>query len=360
MVKLFLLRFFETYFRHRWLYLLPIIIVICAAVVNFVNLQPTYTASGILHVNNPSLLTSLTAIQNNNTNWWITPAQATTNEIKDLLQTDAFVRAVIKETDLEGFMHDGPGQVRETIYGVRHGIMVNPVGNNQLYIFATSENPEISYQLVPAIINKYLIWQTNTARQDSSVAQGFFGDLIETYASDLEISKKALADYYDAHPPPLSVTERLEVTQLENQIDLAGGRYSSALEKEENANLAMAQVESDIRQTYLLVDAPHLPDKPDLSKRKLAVQFATFIGVGIALSLIAVSGSTVLDRSFRFPIDVETHLHLAVLAETPDVSPRKKWYQRFVPGFLKRKKLIPEEENQSPLIDPAIPDSSQG
>jgi hypothetical protein len=50
----------------------------------------------------------------------------------------------------------------------------------------------------------------------------------------------------------------------------------------------------------------------------------------------------------------------AVLAETPDVSPRKKWYQRFVPGFLKRKKLIPEEENQSPLIDPAIPDSSQG
>jgi hypothetical protein len=50
----------------------------------------------------------------------------------------------------------------------------------------------------------------------------------------------------------------------------------------------------------------------------------------------------------------------AVLAETPDVFPRKKWYQRFVPGFLKRKKLIPEEENQSPLIDPAIPDSSQG
>jgi uncharacterized protein involved in exopolysaccharide biosynthesis len=357
MVKLFLLRFFETYFRHRWLYLMPIIIVLVAAVVYFVTLQPTYTAQGVLYVNNPSLLTSLNAVQNNNTNWWITPSQATANEISELLQTDAFVRAIIMETDLEQYMDDGPTRVIETIADVRRGILANSVGNNQLHISATAEYPEISYQLVPAIIDNYLNWQVSTSHQDTSVAQRFFVDLIEKYASELDNAKRALVDYHSSHLPPLSITERLEVTHLQNQIDLATDRHSSAMEKEENANLVMAQTESDIRQTYVLVDAPSVPDKPDLSKRKLAVQIASFISLGIALSLIAVTGSTVLDRSFRFPIDVETHLHLSVLAETPDVSPRMKWYTRFVPGFLKRKKSISDEENQIPLLDPSIPDS---
>lgn len=360
MVRQFLLRFLETYFRHRWLYLLPIVIVVGAAVGYYSTTKPTYTARGILYVNDPSLLTSLTAIQNNETNWWITPAQATTNEINELLQTDAFVRAVIKETDLEEFMDDGMERVGEIIAGVRRGVKVNPAGNNQLYINVTSEFPEISYQLVPGVINSYLFWQINTERQDSQVAQEFFQDLIKDYTADLEGARQALADYYDAHPAPLSVTEVLEIEQLQNQSDLAANRLNNALEKEENANLAMAQLESDIRQTYVLVDAPRVPDQHDLSNRKLAIQFATFLGVGIALSLISVAGATVLDRSFRFPVDVENLLHLPVLAVTPDVSPKRKWYQRFFPGFLKRKILISTKGKKNQLEDLETPMYGQG
>jgi capsular polysaccharide biosynthesis protein len=353
MVRLFLLRFFETYFRHRWLYLLPVVIVMGAAAGYLYFKKPTYTAWGILYVNNPSLLTSLTAIQNNNTSWWITPAQATTNEINELLQTDAFVRAVIRETDLEEFMDDGLPKIREIISGVRRGVRVSPAGNNQLYIYATTEFPEISYQLVPAVINSYTTWKINTERQDSLVAKEFFQELIEKYTAELEIAREVLADYYDANPAPMDVTQRMIVEQYQSQILLAGNRYNSALEKEENANLAMAQLESDIRQTYVLVDAPHVPDKPDLSNRKLATQAAAFVGVGILLSLITIAGASLLDRTFRFPVDIENHLELAVLAVTPDVSPRRKWYQRLKPNFLRKEKpKVNLESSETPIVKP--------
>lgn len=353
MVRLFLLRYFEAYFRHRWLYLLPIVILIGAAVVYFLTLRPTFSASGILYVNNSSLLTSLSTIQNNDINWWITPAQATSNELNELLQTDAFVRAVIKETDLEEFMDDGTERVDEIILGVRRGFWVNPVGNNQLYINATTEYPEISYQLVPALLNSYIFWLLNADRQESEVAQSFFRDLIDKYSAQLEAARQRITDYYTAHPAPLRGDrpegERQEIESMQNEINLVSNRLYNALEKEENASLALVQAESDTRQTYVLVDAPRVPNKPDLSKRKMALQFATFIGVGIALSLIAVLGATVLDRSFRFPIDVETHLHLAVLAANIDVSPRKKWYQRMVPDILRRKKSTTIEEKREDL-----------
>jgi hypothetical protein len=68
-------------------------------------------------VNNQSLLTSLSAVPNNNTNWWITPAQATGNEINNLLQSNAFIRAIIQDTDLEQYMSGPQDQVQNVISG---------------------------------------------------------------------------------------------------------------------------------------------------------------------------------------------------------------------------------------------------
>jgi len=353
MIRLFLLRFFESYFRHRWLYLLPIVVTIAAAAVYFLTLEPKYSARGILYVNNESLLNSLNAVQNNDTSWWITPAQATSNELNELFHTDAFIRAVISETDLESAMDLGPEQVVESLTAVRESMWIQPLGNNQLLITASYEDPLIAYQLVHSVIDSYLQWQVNTQRIDSEVARGFFTDLIETYSADLEAAHEKMKAYLDAHPQPVRGdrpdSELVEIDRLQNEIDLASSRYMNALNKEENAKLAWTQVESDVNQTYVLLDAPSMPEKPEISKRKLALQAAIFVAAGVVISIIGITGSALLDRSFRFPMDVESRLNLPVLAGIPDLTPRAERERRFLPALSRRKKAVPEQEIHHPV-----------
>lgn len=328
MTRIFLLRFFESYFRHRWLYLLPILITTVAGAAYLYTLEPKYNSNGILYVNNQSLLNSLSAVPNNNTNWWITPAQATGNEINNLLQSNAFIRAIIQDTDLEQYMSGSRDQVQEVISAVRKSLWVNPVGNNELFLNASFEDPKIAYQVVNSMVANYINWQINKEVLDSQVAKNFFDEQIQVHSLELEEVQQRLRDYYDAHPVPLRgerpISEQLEIERLQGEISMVAGRYDGSRSKAENANLALQQVESDVRQTYLLLDAPLLPERPDISNRKMAMQLAIFSAAGVLLSIIGVAGSTILDRSFRFPLDVQYRLHLPVIAVVPDIAPRKK------------------------------------
>jgi hypothetical protein len=87
-----------------------------------------------------------------------------------------------------------------------------------------------------------------------------------------------------------------------------------------------------VRQTYILIDAPELPDKPEISTRQIAINLAVFLLVGIVLSSVAIVGSALLDRTFRFPFDVTQNLELPVLAAIPDITPagRKSLREKFI------------------------------
>lgn len=358
MTRLFLLRYFENYFRHRWLYLLPVVFTVVAAVMYFYTFEPKYTTKGILYVNDQSLLTSLNAVQNNDATWWVTPAQATNNEINELLQTDAFIRAVVSDTDLEENMTQGPAQIYETIDSVRRSIWVFPVGNNELSINASYDNPQTALQLVNAVMNSYIRWQVNTKRMDSQVAKDFFTNLIQRHANELDAARQRLKDYYDANPEPIRgerpISQKLEIERLQHEIDLTASRYESALNKEEDANLAMTQIDSDVRHTYVLMDAPLLPDKPDFSRRTIVQQAAMFLAAGLLLSMIGVAGGTILDRSFRYPIDVQSQLSLPVLAAIPGPPPALPWYRRLWAFFKNRRTRAAVDEADSSPAQPEL------
>jgi uncharacterized protein involved in exopolysaccharide biosynthesis len=351
MTRIFLLRFFESYFRHRWLFLLPILLTTIAGSVFLYIQEPKYTSNGILYVNNQSLLNSLAAVPSSNTNWWLTPAQASSNEINNLLKTNAFIRAIVAETDLELYMSGGQNQVQEIIGGVRKSLWVTPVGNNEIYLQASFEDPVLAHQIVNSMVTSYINWQINKEVLDSQVAKNFFDELITLHSAELNSARQNLREYYEAHPVPFRAErpfgEQMEIQRLQSEIDIAAGRLESALHKAENANLTLQQVESDVRQTYLLLDAPLVPERPDISRRKMAVQLGIFAGAGLLLTVIGVAGSTILDRSFRFPIDIKHHLQLPVVAVVPDVTPRRKRGRQ-----AQKARETYEEEIQEALPEP--------
>ncbi|MBE2224362.1 MAG: lipopolysaccharide biosynthesis protein [Anaerolineae bacterium] len=323
MVRLILVRLLESYFRHRWLYLLPIVIMIIAATVFTLTKEPLYLTEGVLHVNRDSLINSLT-IDTNNSFSWQTPAEQKTTEINDLLKTDAFIRAIVSQTDLESEMSGGSETIKTVLTDVRDAVWVKPEGNDQLLISATYKDPNITHQLVNAIVDNYVNWQINVQVTESANAQEFFKDLTQEYKSDLEYAQQELDGYLLSHPEPERGSrpqiEQVQISRLESEVQMAADRYVSSIRNEELARLAIIQAENTIKQSYFLVDAPKIPTSPETSLRAIAANALLFVVVGVLISGVGIVGGALLDRSFRVPLDVNQLLNLPVLATVPDVS----------------------------------------
>lgn len=347
MSRIVILRLIDTYFRHRWLYLIPIVLMIIAAGIYIYDQQSLYMTSGVIFTERTSLLSSLTAVDQEGFSWK-TPAQDTASEIYDLTRTDAFIRAVIAETDLEAEMSRGGSAAEDLISEVRPTIFAWVVGNNQVQVSVIHHDPRIAYQLAQSTINTFILWNINLDRTDTATAEVFFQDLTRGYEADVLTAQEALRTYLETHPRPevgdRPDSETFEIENLQANVNFAAARLARASEKAEDARLANVQIESNVRQKYMVVDAPDIVGEPATSKRKMAKAAAMFLAAGTLLSAIAVVGATVFDQTFRLPVEVPQILSLPVLAIVSDVSaPSAKRY-------WKRKRKEPVQQMQRPPI----------
>jgi hypothetical protein len=341
MVRLIILRLLESFFRHRWLNLLPIVLLLGAGVTYYTTFaEPVYIVRGVLYVQPTSLLESLLPLPNEPFTT-LTPADATATEIDELLQTRAFVRAIIANTDLEAQMSLGDEVVEETIEEVREAVWAEAQGQNQVSIAAAHEDPLIAYQLSQGMVDSYIQWRINSDREESAAAQSFFAEMIAGYRADVDLARASLQEYLDTHPAPFRgerpANEVIEIDRLEQEISLAQTRLASALEKEEDTRLAMARAESNVRRTFYLIDAPQIPVEPATSLRRVARSLAIFGAAGVLLSLLLVTGGALLDRTVRFPLDLEQSSDVPVLAMVPADKPERKARAR------RAKKAQPQE-----------------
>lgn len=320
MVRIVLLRFMESYFRHRWLYLLPLVITFVAGSLYVLNAQPVYKAAGRLYIEKDSLLASLTATANDGS-FWVTPAQATTNEVHELLGSEAFARAVIQKTDLEQYMSSGQDAVDRTLLYFRKALSVNPQGDKLVEISATTADPKLAHQIVVATMESFVQWKLNSDFQESVAAQNFFEAQIAPYQDEVDAARAELVDFLDANPLPVRgdrlPQEQMELDSLQAAVQSAEERLAAAQSSEESARLAQAQSESVTRQTYQVIDQPQMPTEPLGSLRELAINLVIFLAVGVVMTLVGISAGALLDRSLRFPIDVRHGLSLPVLAMVP-------------------------------------------
>jgi len=334
-IRLIILRLLESYFRHRWLYLLPIALM-GVAMAGYIALVPApYTAEGTLYVQQETLLSSLTSVRSNGFGFrYVTPSEETVGELYQLMNSDGFLRAIVQQTDLESRMNEGPKAIEETLTEARDAVWFRSLGNNLVAVNATFTMPRVAAQLVEATIETYTLWKTNISHDESVAAQDFFVELVATYRADLEAERRTLTNYLVSHPEPVRGNrppeEAATIAQLSATVDLAEERLRNAENKEEDAQLALAQTESNIRQSYFVVDAPQVPLEPKRSKKELALVLALFLTVGGMFSVAGIVGGALLDRSLRFPVDVSQGLQLPVLALIPEAPLR---YLRSTPSL---------------------------
>ncbi len=323
MARLFTLRLFDSYFRHRWLNLLPLVLMLGMAGAYFQLTAQQYISRGRLYVQKSSLLPSLTQIRVDGISYQ-SPTQIAVSEVNELVLTEAFIRSVIQKTDLEANMSAGPDVVQKTIDNFRTELSVQAVGDSIIEITVKDKDPKLAQQLAAAVIESYSLWKLNGDRQESAVAQAFFASVIPGYQDDLQKVRDQLETFLKQHPVQLRgerpPEEQVEIDRLQAAVESSSKRVENALEKEESARLSQTQAESSVRQDYLLIDAPSVPSKPETSLKERATGPAIFAIIGLLLTLGGIIGGALLDRTFRFPLDIRSNLNLPVLALVPDVS----------------------------------------
>lgn len=287
---------------------------------------PAYLSSGTLYIQDESLLSALNATRDRGYSF-TTPSDLTVNELNELFNSPAFMRAVAQQTGLEEKMTADRRTVERTLNEVRKTVWAQSTGQRMVYIGSAHEDPKLAYQLVQSTMDTYVQWKINVSQNESAEAQRFFAELIENYSRELEPIRTSLTGYLLAHPEPVRgerpAVEIAEIERIQAELTKAEGRIADAENKEENARLALTQAESDVRQTYLIFDAPVLPIEPVGSLRNSLLTAAVFVMAGIFLSLIGIVGGAFLSRSLLFPLDVQQSFNLPVLASIPQIDQSK-------------------------------------
>ena len=88
-------RLLDTFFRHRWLYLLPVALFMLVGASQVVASGSGYLSVGVVDVAKDTLLSDLTSIRGENFGFE-TPAIATAKTMNGLLGTDNFLTAIAK------------------------------------------------------------------------------------------------------------------------------------------------------------------------------------------------------------------------------------------------------------------------
>lgn len=324
MARLVLLRILESFFRHRWLYCLPPLLMVGVAAAYILFKPPVYNVSGRLFVEKETLLASLTA-SDQNAAMWRTPAQVTVSEMNELIATQAFVRSVIQRSDLEAKMSGGAEAINEAFTEFRTSTTVRELGDKLVEIEVENKNGRLAQQLVVATMDAYVQWKINNDYQESVAAQQFFANLLKPYEQEQQQARDVLKSYLESNPEPVRgerpLEEKTEIEQLQAAVTRADEKVNTTQKNEEDARLAVAKAESVVRQTYVVIDTPEVPQSVRLSLKDALKTSAIFVVVGLFLSIVGVALGAAVDRSFRFTTDVAYMLNLPVLAMVPVMRP---------------------------------------
>ena len=337
-----LLRIVETYFQHPWLYLVPILVMTLACAAYFFLEKPPYISEGIISVQSDTLIENVAGIDTGGFNW-VTPAQATSDEFNELLQTDAFIRLIVQQTPrLEATMDDGEEAIEDTITDAREAIIVFALGSNQIKLTAEYREPQTAHKLAEGAVNAFIQWKINSDKQDSISARIFIENLIPEYELEYNNAIEALEGYLIQFPEPLRgnrpAIEELQIERLQTEVSQAYNRFINAQENLEQIRLQEVIAEGTTKQTYTIVDYPSEPRKPEIYFADIATVIAIFAALGLTLTVMGVVGNSLIDRSMRLPIDARYVTDLEILAVVPAPPTVKR-------GLRRRKK----EKDVTPL-----------
>lgn len=286
--------YLETFFRHKWLFVVPFLVVLAVAIAGGVYSSWQYESRAALWIDPNVVLdqsaTTLTApLTDSNAN------QGEFARLDALLQTDDFIGAIVQNVPKLNAEANTPEKRQSTIATVRKNLNVWPWQQNLLQFRYRGRDAAVAQQVVSNTISLFLAQRLADKVGQADKAITFLQAQQTGYQQQLATASTALSAFETAHPPDTRATmsdlDSLEFQRLKTdyQTILDHLRYlGGELDK---AQFTKDKFQAQHTSTYVVKDAPLLPTSPDLSLQKLAaiVLVGLAVAVGLGFSVVALA-----------------------------------------------------------------------
>ena len=312
------LRLIDKFFRHLWLYLVPIVLVGAVGVWTAMSGEKTFQSVGTLKIERGAAVAEVTGSEQDPGFGWETPAGATSQSMGALLRTQTFVDDVATAAGLEDMIDAGTLTLDE----VRASIGVYPDGARLVKVVGTNARPDVANQLAVGAIESYIESVQENESSDANVAIAFLRSKLPEYEAEVATAQTELETWLAEHPDPDAGETRpsdqqVELDRLQETVRLREERLTEVQTDIEQQELSVEQKEAEVRQRIEVIDPPQEPFAPQPTAKKAVLTVAMALVLGSLLSLFAVVIATILDRSILFPGDVKERLDRRVLAVVP-------------------------------------------
>jgi uncharacterized protein involved in exopolysaccharide biosynthesis len=308
----FISRLLETFFRRKWLYLLPLVPFLALGVLTVLTTGDSYRSTGLVRVN---LNTTVDQVnEEDNAISGETPAAFAARQLNDQLQTNELLHPLMRAAEVE--------VTDENEDAVRRSVWAAAAADDLVTVNAATANRDLSFRLADATIRSYRDWRIQQAQNDSDAAVAYFTKLANEgparVLADANQRLKAAADLYQGPLDQQSQAAATEIGRLTAEQTAAQDAYNVAMAKVTEAQQAGAEAVANIPQQFRAIDDPEPPQAPEPRRKQDIMTLAIFTILGLLVSGAALVVGTLMDRSVRFSDEIEAHLDVPVIATIPD------------------------------------------
>ena len=256
-----MLRYLETFYRHRLLLMAPTAVVLLL-VGGWVLVQPpAFQATVRLWVERQTL------VNNPNDNQYLTPAQQQSGVLTELLNTKYFCRKVGTRSPLQeslatsGAGGDGLTQrllakvgggssgrltgraLDDAVYqAVSTQTLVAPTGAETISITYRAGSPELSAEVTQAIVDQFIDETLSTQRTQADAAEQFYSSQVKQTQTEVSAAQSQIDAYLTSHPEQrsASATPDASLSQLRKNQDSVQQRLNDLQSKLDQARVSKA------------------------------------------------------------------------------------------------------------------------
>jgi capsular polysaccharide biosynthesis protein len=311
-------RFLETFFRHKLLILLPVIVIpLIVTPVAFFLVRPYYETYVSVWVDRPTWLKASDGWSN-----YLTPAQNQNTRLADMLRTRSFRADAARRTSLAPLVDtpQGDAQIRE--YFDRN-VTIQPSGTNLLTLRARGETPQLAVELADALVATFREQSATQRVNQASVAIGFFEARANEAEEELNKANEGIRRYVAANPRLTTIdptrgagattASRLGLPAVAIDPQLAEHMHRVELSQREvenvRAQLEQARFEASASLEgqdlgFQVLDTAQTPTNRVIEARRLLVYPAAGLVAGLIITIGLLVVLVATDRSVRTDQDL--------------------------------------------------------
>jgi len=300
-------RFLVKLVKYWYLYLIPILLIPTAATLYGQKKETVYESNATIYVQTNTFLKDFQSADDNS---YATKAQNVSDAMGQLLQTEAFLVSVARDTSLKTLYDLGSSAGQDAAAARIAGNITVSANNTRNIVFVTAadrSSAQVAQELNGAVITEFVAFYANQELATLKQAQDFYGKQATDIDAKVLDDGNKVRDYQKQHPEVLTLAGANDPTwvDLKNKLEADQNSQTAVHSNADSVAQAMDAAKTGTSYDVKPLDPPTLPKSATVKISKVIVYPIGALVAVLALLAIIAGIQTKLDRKVYNRQDIE-------------------------------------------------------